>query len=83
MVYIKGVKIEVTMNERGTITIPAALRKSFGLQAHERLIIEDTDQGLLLRPSVSVPIEIYTEERIKEFNRDEEAIAEVLPELEK
>ena len=70
------------MNERGTITIPAALRKSFGLKSHERLIIEDTEEGLLLRPSVSVPIEIYTEERIKEFAKDEKAIADILPELE-
>ena len=75
-------KVEVKMNERGTITIPAALRKSFGLKGQERLIIEDTEEGLLLRPSVSVPIEIYTEERIKEFTKDEQAIADVLPELE-
>jgi len=75
-------KVEVTMNERGTITIPAALRKSFGLNGHDRLIIEDTEEGLLLRPSVSVPIEIYTEDRIKEFSQDEQAIADLLPELE-
>ena len=76
-------KMEVTMNERGTITIPVAMRKTFGLQGHERLIVEDTEQGLLLRPSVSVPLEIYTEKRVREFNCDEQVIAELLPQLEK
>ena len=75
-------KIEVTMNERGTITIPAPMRKTFGLEGSDRLIIEDTEQGLLLRPSISVPLEIYTEERIQEFNSDEQVIADMLPKLE-
>ncbi len=70
------------MNERGTITIPAPMRKTFGLKGSDRLIIEDTEQGLLLRPSISVPLEIYTEERIQEFNSDEQVIADILPKLE-
>ena len=75
-------RTKVTINERGVITIPAALRQSFGLKADDELIIEETDQGLLLRPSVSVPIEIYSEERIAEFARDEEAIGPLLPDNE-
>ena len=75
-------KVEITMNERGSITIPAAMRKAFGLKGNERLIIEDTGQGLLLRPTVSVPIEIYSEERIKEFASDEEAVDRALRDLE-
>ena len=71
---------KITINERGVITIPAALRRAFGLEAHDELIAEGTDQGILLRPAVSVPIEIYSEERIAEFTRDEEAIGKRLPE---
>jgi AbrB family looped-hinge helix DNA binding protein len=67
-------KIEVTMTERGGITIPAALRKLFGLNGNNRLIVEDTAEGLLLRPAVSVPIETYSEERIAEFAQDEESL---------
>ncbi|NLU20566.1 MAG: AbrB/MazE/SpoVT family DNA-binding domain-containing protein [Phycisphaerae bacterium] len=60
------------------ITIPAPLRQALGLKANDELIIEETDQGLLLRPSVSVPIELYSEERIAEFASDEEAIGRLL-----
>lgn len=67
-------KVEVTMTERGGITIPAPLRKALGLTGNDRLIVEETSEGLLLRPAVSVPIEIYSEERIAEFAKDEEAL---------
>lgn len=70
---------KVTINERGVITIPAALRQEFGLKADDELIVERCDGGILLRPAFSVPIELYTEERIDEFVRDEEAIGQHLP----
>lgn len=73
---------KVTMNDRGVITIPAVFRQAFGLEPHDELILESTDQGILLRPAISVPIEIYTEDRIAEFTSDEEAIGELLPESE-
>jgi len=70
---------KVTINERGVITIPAALRRACGLKANDELILENTAEGILLRPAVSVPIEVYTEDRIREFASDEEAISEHLP----
>ena len=69
----------ITITDRGVVTIPAALRRAFGLQAGTELIAEQTPEGILLRPSVSVPIEIYTEERIEEFASDEAALDELLP----
>ncbi len=68
----------ITINNRGTITIPARMREAFGLKADDELIIEDTDAGLLLRPSVAVPIELYSDDRIAEFNREDDAIADLL-----
>ena len=70
---------KVTLNDRGVITIPASLRQAYGLKANDELILEGTEAGILLRPSVSVPIEIYTEARIAEFARDEAAIGKLLP----
>lgn len=69
---------KVTINDRGVVTIPAAIRQAYGLKANDELIVEDTDQGILLRPSISVPIEIYTEERIAEFASDEEEVGRIL-----
>lgn len=72
-------RAKVTINERGVITIPAALRQAFGLKPNDELIVEQTDGGLLLRPAVSVPIELYSEERIAEFAGDDDAIGPLLP----
>jgi AbrB family looped-hinge helix DNA binding protein len=66
------------MNSRGVVTIPAQMRDAFGLKANDQLIIEDTPEGLLLRPAVSLPIELYTEARIAEFTRDDDAVAKLL-----
>jgi antitoxin PrlF len=54
----------VTLTARGVITIPTKMREALGFKPNDQLIIEDTPQGLLLRPAVSVPIELYTEDRI-------------------
>ena len=69
---------KVTINERGVITIPAALRTTYGLKANDELILENTDAGILLRPAISVPVELYTEARIAEFASDEAAIGRYL-----
>jgi AbrB family looped-hinge helix DNA binding protein len=76
---LQFMQVKVTMNERGVITIPAALRKAFGLTANDELIVERSPEGILLRPAISVPIELYSEERIAEFASDEEAIGQHLP----
>lgn len=70
---------KVTLSDRGVITIPASLRQAYGLKANDELILEGTEAGILLRPSISVPIEIYTEARIAEFARDEAGIGKLLP----
>ena len=73
---------KVTINERGVITIPAAFRQRFGLRAQDELILEETGQGMLLRPALSVPIEIYTEDRIAGFASDEAAVGDHLTKAE-
>lgn len=80
--YTVIMQARVTINSRGVITIPAALRRALGLEAGAELLLEKTAEGILLRPCVSVPIEIYTEERITEFASDEAEIARLLPDIE-
>ncbi len=71
---------KVTINDRGVVTIPAAIRQAFGLKGNDELIVEGTGEGILLRPAISVPIEIYTDERIAEFASDEEDVGRILDE---
>ena len=74
-------KEEITIGRRGAVTLPAKLRKRYGLDQNDKLIVEETDQGILLRPAVSMPVEMYSEERIAEFQQDEKAIGEMLDDL--
>lgn len=71
-------KATVTITNRGMITLPAKLREALGLKADDHLIAETTPEGLLLRPAVTLPIEIYTPERESEFDQAEAELARVL-----
>ena len=68
----------LTINSRGVITLPVKLRQSMGLKTDDQLIAETTPQGLLLRPAVTLPLEIYTSDRIEEFDELESELAVVL-----
>ncbi len=67
----------LTMNSRGIVTLPARLRRAMGLKANDQLIAETTPQGLLLRPAVTLPLEMYTPERVQEFDAAEAELAAV------
>ncbi len=69
----------LTINSRGVVTLPAKLRQAMGLKADDQLIAETTPQGLLLRPAVTLALELYTPERLKEFDAAEAELAAVLP----
>lgn len=58
--------------------MPAKLREALGIKADDQLIAETTPEGLLLRPAVTLPIEIYSEERIREFDEAEAELEKVL-----
>lgn len=71
-------KATLTLTSRGVVTLPAKLRRAMGLGADDQLIAEMTPEGLLLRPAVTLPIEIYSEKRIREFDEAEADLAKVL-----
>jgi AbrB family looped-hinge helix DNA binding protein len=68
----------VTINSRGVVTLPAKLRQAMGLKADDQLIAETTPEGILLRPAVTLPVEMYTPHREKEFDSAEAELAAVL-----
>jgi AbrB family looped-hinge helix DNA binding protein len=59
----------IVMGKRGTIVIPAKLRQRFKLEEGSPMLIEERDDGLLMRPATTAPVdvEIYTPERLAEF----------------
>lgn len=68
----------LTINSRGVVTLPAKLRQAMGLRTDDQLIAEITPQGLLLRPAITLPLEIYGPARIQEFDELEAELATVL-----
>ena len=71
-------KTTLTITSRGALTLPAKLRKALGLNADDQLIAEITPEGLLLRRAVTLPIEIYSKKRIREFDEAETELAKIL-----
>jgi len=59
----------VLIGKRGTIVIPAKMRKRYKLDEGSLLLVEELNEGLLLRPAITTPVdvEIYTKERLAEF----------------
>jgi len=75
---LRCMKATLTLTNRGVVTLPAKLRQTLGLKADDQLIAETVPEGLLLRPAVTLPIEIYTRGREREFDRAEAELAKVL-----
>lgn len=76
--YSARMKATLTITSRGLVTLPAKLRQAMGLKADDLLIAETTPEGLLLRPAVTLPVEIYSDERIREFDAAEAELAKAL-----
>ena len=55
------------IGKRGTFVIPAKLRRIFGIREGSEVIAEETPEGILIRPAVTIPLEIYGPERKAEF----------------
>ena len=72
------VGVPITITSRGVITLPARLRRELGLRADDQLVAEVTPEGLLLRPAVTLPLEIYTPDREREFDEAEQDLSEAL-----
>ena len=57
----------VKIGRRGTVVLPAALRKENKLEEGSLLIVEPMSDGILLRPALALAVEIYPPERKAQF----------------
>jgi AbrB family looped-hinge helix DNA binding protein len=57
----------IRAGKRGAVVIPAPLRRRYGIEEGSLVVAEARPDGILIRPAVAVPIEIYTPERKAEF----------------
>ena len=59
----------IQVNERGSLTLPKALRRTLGIEKGGVVMMEAAADGILLKPAVAFPIEMYNDERVAEFDQ--------------
>jgi AbrB family looped-hinge helix DNA binding protein len=55
------------VGKRGTIVLPARMRRRYGFEEGTMVVAEEAEYGVLLRPAAVLPVEIYSPERKAEF----------------
>jgi len=59
--------VTTKIGKRGAVVIPAGLRRKYGFEEGSLVVAEAREEGVLLRPAVTLPLERYTPERKAEF----------------
>jgi len=62
----------ISINGRGTLTLPKELRQRIGLSGEGQVVAEETSEGILIRAGATFPVELYTDKRVAEFKRHNE-----------
>jgi AbrB family looped-hinge helix DNA binding protein len=48
--------LKVTISQKGQISLPAILRKRYGLKKGDKLVVEEKDGSIILRPLPEHPL---------------------------
>ena len=62
----------ININHRGILTLPKEMRRRLGVNGNSQIIAEETGDGVLLRAGVTFPVELYSDKRLAEFDRNNE-----------
>lgn len=59
----------VKLGKKGQVSIPRSILKKLGLESDVALLVDTTGDGaIVLRPAAVYPIELYSDERVREFD---------------
>ena len=68
----------VKLGRNGQVAIPRAVMRRLNLRGDEMLLLDVTDDGVIrLRPATVLPVEIYSDARVREFEETSEVDAEL------
>lgn len=60
----------VKLGKRGQVSLPQTILRKLSLQGESTLLVEATDDGaIVLRPAAVHPIELYSDARVKAFEK--------------
>lgn len=52
------------VSNRGQLTLPANVRKRFGIKNGSAIILEERENELVLKPAMVLEVEMYTDEQV-------------------
>lgn len=61
----------LVVSARGQVTLPATLRKRFGIRPGDVVIVQDRDGELILKPAAVLEIDTYSDEQIAEWDEQD------------
>lgn len=61
----------VLVSNRGQLTLPAAIRKRFGLQCGGAVILEEHNNELVIKPAAVLEIEMYSDDQIARWDAED------------
>ena len=61
----------LVVSSRGQVTLPAALRKRFGIKGGDVVILEQRGNEVVLKPAVVLEIQHYGDEQIAQWDRED------------
>ncbi len=68
----KVAKSSLIVSARGQVTLPADLRKKLGIKDGGVVTVEEHDGELILRPAEVLEIEVYRDEQIQEWTKEDQ-----------
>ena len=58
------------IGKKGQVTIPRSVLKAAGIAEESRVVLEVTSDGaIVMRQAAVYPVELYTDERVRETSR--------------
>ncbi|MDA8214040.1 MAG: AbrB/MazE/SpoVT family DNA-binding domain-containing protein [Nitrospiraceae bacterium] len=61
----------VIIGERGQVTIPKKLREKLGIKPKSPVVIELKENGILIKPAVTVPLREFSDEFVKQLEKED------------
>ena len=61
-------KQTLIVSNRGQLTLPANLRKRFGIKNGGAVILEERDNELILKPAMVLELEMYTDAQVSAWD---------------
>ena len=61
----------LVVSGRGQVTLPASVRKRYGISPGDVVILDDQSGELVLKPAAVIEVETYSDEQIRNWDEED------------